>query len=318
VLPKDRPKKPPISNKSFVLAKAPTLPLAIAPPPDSSPGQTAAFAFLQKLGDELGSGPLNLPCFPDVVPRVRQALADPGSTSDDIVRIAGTEPRLAARILQTANSAVFNPSGSAFSDLRHAVTRLGHHLVQSVTMAFALQQLRAEPSLRPLAKQLNALWEKSIAVASICQVIADRLRVPSDKVFLTGLLHGIGYFYVMVRAGERGSGIDLDSGFVSFLAERHPAIGRAVMEKWGFEVVMCEAVGRQHDYQRISKRDADITDVLIASVILADALLERQGDLTRCAEVNAFTALGFREAELKAILRHTELVLESLRDALGR
>jgi HD-like signal output (HDOD) protein len=182
VLPQDRPKKPPVSAKAFKVAKALSLPLALTPP--SNPKEAAAFAFLQMLGDELGSGPLNLPCFPDVVPRIRQALADPASTSEDIVRIAGTEPRLAARILQTANSVVFNPSGAAFSDLRHAVTRLGHHLVQSVAMAFALQQLRAEPSLRPVAKQLNALWEKSVAVASICQVIAGRLRVPTDKVFL--------------------------------------------------------------------------------------------------------------------------------------
>jgi HD-like signal output (HDOD) protein len=316
VLPQDRPKKPPVSAKAFKVAKAPTLPLALTPPSNSK--EAAAFAFLQKLGDELVSGPLNLPCFPDVVPRVRQALGDPASTSDDIVRIAGIEPRLAARILQTANSVVFNPAGAAFSDLRHAVTRLGYHLVQSVTMAFALQQLRAEPSLRPVAKQLNALWEKSVAVASICQVIAARLRVPTDKVFLTGLLHGIGYFYIMVRAAEHGSGIDLDSAFVDFVAERHPAIGRAVMEKWGFEVVMCEAVGQQHDYQRTSKRRADITDVLIASVVLADALLERQGDLARCAGVNAFAALGFREEDLRAILRHTEHTLESLRESLGR
>ena len=305
-----------MSQKAFKVATALSLPLALTPPQD--PRQEAAFAFLQKLGGELGSGPLNLPCFPDVVPRVRQALADPASTSDDIVRVAGTEPRLAARILQTANSVVFNPSGAAFSDLRHAVTRLGHHLVQSVAMAFALAQLRAEPSLRPVAKQLNALWEKSVAVASICQVIAGRLHVPTDKVFLTGLLHGIGYFYIMVRAGEPGSGIELDKAFLDFVAERHPAIGRAVMEKWGFEVVMCEAVGQQHDYQRTSKRRADITDVLIASVLLADALLEQQGDLARCAGVNAFAALGFREADLRAILRHTELTLESLRDTLGR
>jgi HD-like signal output (HDOD) protein len=185
-------------------------------------------------------------------------------------------------------------------------------------MAFALQQLRAEPSLRPVAEQLNALWEKSVAVASICQVIAGRLRVPTDKVFLTGLLHGIGYFYIMVRAAERGSGVELDATFVDFVAERHPAMGQAVMEKWGFEVVMCEAIGQQHDLQRTSRRAADITDVLIASVILADAVLERQGDLTRCAGVSAFAALGFREEELQAILRHTELALESLRETLGR
>jgi HD-like signal output (HDOD) protein len=122
----------------------------------------------------------------------------------------------------------------------------------------------------------------------------------------------------MVRAGERSSGVDLDSAFVDCLAERHPAIGRVVMEKWAFEVVMCEAVGQQQDYQRTSKRRADITDVLIASVLLADALLEREGDLARCAGVNAFAALGFREQDLRAILRHTEHTLESLRDTLGR
>ncbi len=307
-----------MSQKSTVLAPVPRAPLVIAPPRDRSPRQAAAFAFLQKLGDDLASGPLNLPCFPDIVPRVRQALADPKSTSDDIVRIAGTEPRLAARLLQTANSVVFNPSGAPFSDLRHAVTRLGHHLVQSVTMAFALQQLKAEPSLRPVAKQLSALWEMSVAVASICQVIANRLRVPSDKVFLTGLLHGIGYFYIMVRAAESGSGVALDASFVDFVTDRHPALGRAVMEKWGFEPVMCEAVGNQNDYQRKSKRRADITDVLIASVILGDALLARQGDLARCAGVHAFAALELRDEELRAVLTHTELVLDSLRDALGR
>jgi hypothetical protein len=58
--------------------------------------------------------------------------------------------------------------------------------------------------------------------------------------------------------------------------------------------------------------------VLIASVLLADALLERAGDLAGCAGVTAFAALNFRERELRAILRHTELALESLREALGR
>ncbi|MGO9933210.1 MAG: HDOD domain-containing protein [Steroidobacteraceae bacterium] len=50
------------------------------------------------------------------------------------------------------------------------------------------------------------LWQNSIAVASICQVIARQLRVPSDKVFLTGLLHGIGQFYIMVRRPTRRRG----------------------------------------------------------------------------------------------------------------
>jgi HD-like signal output (HDOD) protein len=307
------------------MGKAPTAAAAIHPavspliiePPLGRDEDVAAYAFLQKLAGELADGPLNLPCFPDIVPRIRQALADPASTSDDVVRIAATEPRLAARLLQTANSAVFNPTGVPFSDLRHAVTRLGYHLVQSVTMSFALQQIKAEPGLRPVARQLNALWEKSMAAASICQVLAERLRVPADKVFLTGLLHGIGYFYIMVRAAQSGE-IAVEDLSTDFIAERHPAIGRAVMEKWNFEPIMCQAVGLQNDYAHRSKRAADIIDVLIASVLLADALIERDGDLARCAGVHAFAALNLIPADLDALLRHTEYALGSLRDALER
>jgi HD-like signal output (HDOD) protein len=291
--------------------------LLIAPPQESNAAQLKAFAFLGTLREDLRAGPLNLPCFPGVVPRVQQALGDPTSTSDDIVRIAGTEPRLVARLLQTANSALFNPSGKPISELRQAVTRLGQHLVQSVTMAFALQQVKAEPSLRPVAGQLNALWEKSMAAASICQVLAKRVNVPSDKAFLTGLLHGIGYFYIMVRAGAPASGIELDSPFAEFTATRHPAFGRAVMDKWGFEMPMCEAVGWQLNYRRKSGRPADIADVLIASVVLAEIFVGKT-DVTRCAQVNAFAALGLSEDEPSAILEHTYQSMEALRDALAR
>ena len=279
--------------------------------------QTPAAEFLSRIADDLAHGPLNLPCFPDIVPRVRGAINNPRSTQDDLVRIAGAEPRLAARLIQTANSAVFNPSGKPLTNLRQAVTRLGHHLVQSVTMVFAVQQMKAEPSLRPVAKPLSALWEKSIAVGSICQVLANQLKVPPDKVFLTGLLHGIGHFYIMVRAAEPSSDVEYSDLSTEMLAERHPGLGRIVLEKWNFEPVVFEAIGRQNDHRRSSNRAADITDVVIAGVVLAEALLEGSGDLTRCAGVSAFERLGLGRKELAATLKHTEYRLVSLRETLG-
>jgi HD-like signal output (HDOD) protein len=279
--------------------------------------QTPAIEFLSRIEDDLARGPLNLPCFPDIVPRVRGAINNPRSTPDDLVRIAGTEPRLAARLIQTANSAIFNPSGKPLTNLRQAVTRLGHHLVQSVTMVFAIQQMKAEAALRPVAIPLSNLWEKSIAVASICQVLANQLKVPPDKVFLTGLLHGIGHFYIMVRAAEPSSGLEYTDLPAEMLADRHPGLGRIVLEKWNFEPVVFEAIGRQHDYQRSSNRAADITDVVIASVVLAEALLENNGDLTRRAGVTAFERLGLGPKDLAATLKHTEYRLVSLRETLG-
>jgi HD-like signal output (HDOD) protein len=183
-----------------------------------------------------------------------------------------------------------------------------------VTMAFALAQVKAEPALQTIAPQLNVLWLKSIASASICRVLAKRLGVPGDKVFLTGLLHGIGYFYIMVRAGQ--AGMPIEDLLTDFVSQQHPAIGRRVMQKWGFEPVMYEAVGNQNDRQHKGRSGADITDVVITSVLLADALIERGGDLERCAEVTSIATLNLSADDLEAIMRHTETAVATLRHSL--
>ncbi|HEY2145544.1 MAG TPA: HDOD domain-containing protein [Steroidobacteraceae bacterium] len=97
--------------------------------------RAAALAFLKNLAAEVSQGTVDLPCFPDVVVRISHALADPNTTSDRIVTVVGAEPRLAARILQTANSAAFNSSGKPLTDLRSAITRLGQQMVQGTAMS---------------------------------------------------------------------------------------------------------------------------------------------------------------------------------------
>jgi HD-like signal output (HDOD) protein len=273
--------------------------------------------FLARITEDIARGPINLPCFPDIVPQVRRALDDPMTCADDLVRIAGSEPRLSARLIQTAGSVVFNPSGRPPPNLRSAVTRLGHQLVQSVVMVFAVQQLKAEPKLRNVARPLGQLWEKSITVASICQTLARELHVPPDKVFLAGLVHGIGHFYILVRAVEEGSEVTYDQLPTGLIDARHPAIGRAVLTKWGFEPGVCEAVGRQCDYDRESALAADLTDVLIASIVLAEVMLEGHGDLTRCEHIASFDRIGFVTQELSSIIAHTEHTIGALRESLS-
>src|SRR6202167_4779657 len=138
--------------------------------------RAAALAFLQKLASEVSAGSIDLPCFPDVVIRISTALADPGTTSDRVVTIVGAEPRLAARLLQTANSAAFNTAGKPLTDLRSAITRLGHQMVHGTAMSYAMQQMKNEDSLRAIAQPLTELWNKSIAVASFCRIVAKRTK----------------------------------------------------------------------------------------------------------------------------------------------
>src|SRR6202044_3041245 len=144
--------------------------------------------------------------------------------------IVGTEPRLAARLLQTANSVIFNQSGKPVTDLRTAVTRLGTRLVQSSAMAFAVQQMRMAPLLKSVGDELKGLWEESMSAATLCQLIARRTTVNADEAFLTGLLHGIGRLYSMVRAASEPGKARYERSLLELIDGWHPAIGRAQAE----------------------------------------------------------------------------------------
>ncbi|MGH8148536.1 MAG: HDOD domain-containing protein, partial [Steroidobacteraceae bacterium] len=147
----------------------------------------AAFEFVQSLAAELSRGKVDLPSFPDIVPRVRQVLADDSVTPSKIVRVVSSEPALAARLLQIANSAALNFSGKAVNDLRTAVARLGFNMVRSAAIAFAMSQLKQAHALDGLERPLDDLWRRSATVAAMSHVVARRLtRVNPDTALLAG------------------------------------------------------------------------------------------------------------------------------------
>ncbi len=282
--------------------------------------RAAALAFLQHLAAEVSQGTVDLPCFPDVVIKVSNALADPETPIDRVVTIVGTEPRLAARVLQTANSAAFNSSGKTLTDLRSAITRLGQRMVQSTAMCYAMQQVKEEANLRTIAKPLADLWNRSIAVASICQLLAQRCKVLPDEAFLTGLLHGIGKLYIMVRAASRAQGAGNQRPLLELVVGWHASIGKTVLESWRLAEPMCEAIGEQCEADRRRKSEATLTDVLIASIVLADVLAMPEpqviGNEGINSFINSFISIGLTPADCGAVLAQAEAQIRLVHEAL--
>lgn len=278
--------------------------------------RSAGMAFLSSLATELSGGTVDLPCFPEIVVRVRQALDNPKMKPEEAVTIVGAEPRLAAKLLHIANSAAFNPSGKPLADLRSAITRLGYQQVQSATMAFAIQQMKNAESLRGIAQPLSELWKQSIAVASIAQVVARRTKVRPDEAFLTGLLHGIGRLYIMVRATRQAS-LTENEAFMDLVSGWHAGIGKAVIENWGFAETMAEAIGMQRDYDAQHKHAATLSDILIVSVVLSDLLQEPLPRVLDTSGIFAFQSVGLTEADCAAVLTHAQYQLGALHEALG-
>src|SRR5258708_40028251 len=92
-------------------------------PLQSSPN--IAFEFVRSLAGELSAGKVDLPSFPEIAVRVRRVLSDPNSSIDQVVRVVGSEPALAARLMRMSNSVSLKPRGPTVVEPRTAINRDG-------------------------------------------------------------------------------------------------------------------------------------------------------------------------------------------------
>jgi HD-like signal output (HDOD) protein len=144
--------------------------------------------------------------------------------------------------------------------------------------------------------------------------------VNPDEAFLTGLLHGIGRLYVMVRAVGKLDDFDKES-FNELVLGWQASIGKAVLENWGFAEEMSAAVGDQGDgaglRERARKHEADLADILIASIALSEALKMQDPRAIETKDITAFSIIGLSVEDCSAILSHTQKKLGSLQSVLG-
>jgi HD-like signal output (HDOD) protein len=229
-----------------------------------------AFEFVRSLAGELSAGKVDLPSFPEIAVRVRRVLSDPKSSIDQVVRVVGSEPALAARLMRIANSASLNRSGRPVGDLRTAINRLGYNMVRSAAISFAMAQIRTANKLVGLEHYLNDLWQRSTLVAAFAYVLARTCsRVNPDEAMLGGMMHGIGKLYVLTRATghpELFSDRDMLDGIVN---DWHAAIGKAILENWDFSEEMAEAIGEQQNHSRDEPAAPDLRDVIAVAIVMA-------------------------------------------------
>ena len=278
----------------------------------------AAFGFVRSLAQELSAGRVELPSFPEVAVRVRRVLADPQSSPDNVARVVGSEPALAARLLAIANSASLNTSGKALTNLRTAINRMGHNLVRSASMAFALAQMRNDCKLAGVKHYLDDLWERSVLVAASAFVLARNCtKINPDEAMLTGMMHGIGQLYVITRAVDHPA-LFANNGILSqIISDWHTEIGKAIMENWEFSDEMVQAVANQHDLEREGIETADLADIIAIAILVGSLSTDSVALQAALQGVPAARRLGLNEDKTLAIVREFDQEVGALRKALG-
>jgi HD-like signal output (HDOD) protein len=278
-----------------------------------------AFAFVQELAAELSSGKVDLPSFPEIALRVRQVLSDDAVSPDKVVRVVGSEPALAARLLQIANSAALNFSGRAVTELRTAVARMGFNMVRSAAIAFAMSQLKRVDSLKGLEKPLEALWNRSATVAALSHVIARRFsNVNPDMALLAGLLHGVGHLYILTRASKHPKLFANEPVFHAIDRDWHASIAKALLENWEMAEEIVLAVAEFEDLDREHRGPPDLSDVLTVGYLLSSYRDYPETVELNMQGVSASRRLQLDSAAYAKLLNESSEEIAAVQVALGR
>jgi HD-like signal output (HDOD) protein len=276
-----------------------------------------AFDFVRILAAELSRGHVDLPSFPEVAVKVRRVLEDSETSSDQVVRVVGSEPALVGQLLRIANSASLNRSGRAVTDLRTAINRIGYNMVRSAAMSFAMNQIRNSNKLTALAPHLNDLWERSTYVAAYAFVLARGCtQVNPDEALLAGMMHGIGKLYILTRAAAHPELFASESVLNDIINEWYPSIGKAILENWGFSEAMARAVGQEDSY-RHDAHAPDLTDVVAVAVLMVSSGTDIAGLETALQGLPAAKRLGLNESKTHAVMQDSAAEVTALSQALA-
>ncbi len=143
----------------------------------------------------------------------------------ELLRMIESDPFITARMIGMANSPYFT-TGRTIHTLDEAAMVLGLSLVKSVALAIAL--LGSVKVRESRIFSLKDLWTHSFAMAIGMRTLASMLppqrRPPDDLLFLSGLLHDMGYLALAYLSPER---------FDAFLSqvESHPEIPATEIEQ---------------------------------------------------------------------------------------
>ena len=259
--------------------------------------QTAA-SFVQQLAGDLNTGNLELPMFPDSAIRIQQAFQVEEVDVDEIVRLIGTDPGIAARVLQLANSAAVR-GAVEIKELRQAVIRMGNKMVQSSVLNFAMRQAeRNEGISAESRKALHAIWEDSVELAARCHVIArEYTKLRADEALLTGLLSVIGRLYILWKSDECGMS-DYEQ-LETVLADWHPTIGKAIAESWNMSDAILHALEVQLETDPPLGEKPTMAEVLCSARLILQ--YEKSGEPLVGSEYPLLQRLGVADHDDSAV-----------------
>lgn len=273
--------------------------------------------FQQFLKAEFIRPEMSIPGMPEVGLRVVRRLADISATVPQVAKLVSSDPALAGVVLRNANSIDYNPGAEPTTDLNIAVRRIGFDTVRRLTLAYALQTVRDAPRYRIVHGRLAAMWQRSVALASLARAMSTRISgVPRERANTAGLLHTVGHVWVLAKAASSPGVLQDPMHLENLINDWRIPAARRLLQSWGMDPEFVESVCDHESADEATGAVPALTDLLFVCQLF-NAYKDSPVELTtRLASSSAAARLGLRGRERELVFSGSADEVRSVRSAL--
>jgi putative nucleotidyltransferase with HDIG domain len=268
-----------------------------------------------------------IPAFPMTILKVSEMLRDDDYSVAKMVELIKYDQAMAANIMKMSNSAYFG-SRQKIGTLHDAVVYLGKKNLVRIVQTAGVSRYFKQRS-RGYVEKANELWEHSVAVAIMSQILSRKIQQHEDEeLYLAALLHDVGKMVMgefVNESIEKIARLVAEGGYSFLEAEEaviginHAELGGKIAERWNFPREIVDSLTYHHRPDLIEKSN----NIISWMVYLADQVCLLTGitggfdGLAHRGVNEVMKKFNFYEKDLELGMIQLVEDLEHAKDVLG-
>jgi len=198
---------------------------------------------------QLVEGVETLKSLPAAYLHIKRVIDDPRSSTNDLAKAISADPALTARVLRLVNSPLYG-FNSKIETVSRALVVLGIQQIHDLALATSVAAVFK--SARPRHLDMERFWRESVYCALAARSVAKLCNVlDSERLFVAGLLHGLGTLVMYERVPEEAAEASrqaargerpLVEAQRALIGCDYAEVGGLLARRWNLPVNLCSAI----------------------------------------------------------------------------
>jgi len=191
---------------------------------------------------KLAEGRVNLPVHSEVAIKLIPLLEKDDMTFKEVGEMTKLDPALHAGIIKMANSVYFSGAMGKVMDVQKALVRVGTAKLKVFLLHYLNTSLLGNKNMLFYKKIMESV-EAALEVGATCYAVASHFNssfkvTNPSVVFSIGMLHEIGYIFLLTTLSEYFGNEELDhetkASYIRLARENQIVAGVSLMKRWKF------------------------------------------------------------------------------------